>query len=190
MKFTKRSAGITAAVVLAGGIAAATTTSAFAASHGSSRTAAAKAAHGKGKGHRKAVAERALLLHSLHGESTVKGKDGAVVVREWQVGKVTAASGTSLTVLSSDGTSWTWTESAQTKMRGQGKDTAVKVGDEVLVRGTKSGAVNDADAVLDPGAAKIAKWEAAHSGAKAGRTGHGKADGSQPSGQPTTAASS
>jgi hypothetical protein len=121
-------------------------------------------------------------LKAEHGERTVKGKDGTTVVHEWQVGKVTAVSGTSLTVLSADGTSWTWTESAQTHTRGQGKDTKVKVGDEVAVRGVKAGGVNDAKAVLDPGAAKIAKWES-KLGAAQGK--HHKADGSRPNGQGT-----
>lgn len=187
MKFTKRSASVTAAVVLAGGMAAATTTTAFAASHGSAKSAAAKAGHGKGG---KRNGERARLVHALkaeHGERTVTGKDGTTVVHEWQVGKVTAASGTSLTVLSADGTSWTWTESAQTHVRGQGKDTAVKVGDEVLVRGVKDGGGNDAEAVLDPGAAKIAKWESRFGDGKAGQGKHRKTDGSRQGGDGTSA---
>jgi hypothetical protein len=187
MKLTKRGAGITAAVVLAGGLAAATTTSAFAASHSSGKTASAKAGHGKGG---KKGGERARLVHALqaeHGERTVTGKDGTTVVHEWQVGKVTAATGTSLTVLSADGTSWTWTESAQTKARGQGKDTAVKVGDEVLVRGVKANGANEAKAVLDPGAAKLAKWESRLDGAKAANGKRHKTDGSRPGTSGTSA---
>jgi hypothetical protein len=190
MKLTKRTTGIAAAVVLASGLAVATTTSAFADSHGAAKAAAAHAKAGKdgkkaGK-HGKRAGERNRLLHALegeHGQRTVTGKDGTTAVHEWQVGKVTAASGTSLTVLSSDGTSWMWTESSQTRTRGQGKDTAVKVGDEILVRGLKNGSANDARLVLDPGAAKIAKWEARFGGAKSGQGKHSKPDGSQPTGQ-------
>jgi hypothetical protein len=187
MKLTKRTTGIAAAVVLASGLAVATTTSAFADSHGSAKTAAAGHAKAGKDGqkagrHGKRAGERKLLLHAQHGESTVTGKDGTAVVHEWQVGKVTAASGTSLTVVSADGTSWTWTESSQTRTRGQGKDTAVKAGDEILVQGLKNGSANDARVVLDPGAAKIAQWEA-RLGAKSGQGKHHKADGSQPTGQ-------
>jgi hypothetical protein len=190
MKLTKRTTGIAAAVVLASGLAVATTTAAFADAHGSANTAAAHSAHGKngkdGKDGKKAGnGKRNRLLHTQHGQRTVTDKDGTTVVHEWQVGKVTAASGTSLTVVSADGTSWTWTESSQTRTRGQGKDTAVKVGDEILVQGVKSGAANDARVVVDPGAAKIAKWEARFGAAKSGQGKHHKADGSQPTGQPS-----
>lgn len=182
MKLTKRSTGIAAAVVLASGLAVATTTSAFAASHGSAHAAAGHAKAGKkADKNGKRAGERERLLDAQHGERTVTGKDGTTVVHEWQVGKVTAASGTSLTVLSADGTSWTWTESSQTRTRGQGKDTAVKVGDEILVQGLKNGTAKDARVVVDPGAAKIAKWEA-RLGAKSGQGRHHKADGSQPTG--------
>jgi hypothetical protein len=170
MKLSKKSGGIAVAVVMAGGITAASATAAFAAPAGTPHTkpvakttdktekktaekdAAQDAAHtAKHKG------GHARFLTGTHGEKTVKGKDGKTVTHEWQVGKVTAASATSLTVKSSDGVSWTWTTSAGTKVHSP-KHAAPKVGDEVLVEGVKSGTVNDARVVLDPGQAQIAKW--------------------------------
>jgi hypothetical protein len=184
MKLTKRSTGIAAAVVMAGGLAAATSTSAFAAApHTPAKPTAdkdGKADHdkdAKGKKGDKDGDEHSRFLHGTHGERTVKGKDGKTVVHEWQVGKVTSASGTNLTVLSSDGTSWSWTGSAQTRVVGQGKGTTVKVGDEVLVEGVKAGTANDARVVLDPGAAKIAQWQAdKDDAAKPGKGKHRKVD--------------
>ena len=150
MKLSKKGGGIAVAVVMAGGIAAATTTSALAAPAGTPHVA--PAAKGAAK-HDK----RARFLTGLHGERTVKDKDGKTVTREWQVGKVTAASGSSLTVTSGDGVSWTWTTSSDTKVRSP-KHAAPKVGDQVLVEGVKSGAANDARVVVDPDQAKVAKW--------------------------------
>jgi hypothetical protein len=171
MKLSKKGGGIAAAVVMAGGIAAATTTSAFAAPAGTPHaTPAAKGAEKDKKDadhtahHKKG--RHARFLTGTHGEKTVKDKDGKTVTREWQVGKVTAATATSLTVTSSDGVSWTWTTSSQTKTHSP-EHAAPKVGDEVLVEGVKSGTANDARVVVDPDQAKVAKWLAHQQGEKA-----------------------
>lgn len=174
MNIIKKRSAIVAAVVLATGVTVAGTTSAFAASSGSSASAASTSAKGvKTKAAKdRAKDERAMFVRGSHGERTVKGKDGAWVTREWQVGKVTAVSGTSVTVVSGDGTSWTWAAGATTKVHDdETKATlsAVQVGDEVLVAGTQTGGVNDATVVADPGQAKIQKWEQAAQKAQAKR---------------------
>jgi hypothetical protein len=164
MKLSKKGGGIAAAVVMAGGLAAATTTSAFAAPSGASHTApVAKSTQkkdadkddAKDKAHKHG--RHALFLHGTHGQKTVKDKDGKTVIHEWQVGKVTAATATSLTVKSSDGVTWTWTISAETKVHSP-KHAAPKVGDQVLIEGVKSGTANDARVVIDPDQAQLAKW--------------------------------
>jgi hypothetical protein len=183
MKLSKKSGGIAVAVVMAGGITAASTASAFATPAGTphttpvAKTTAEKAADkdaAKDAAHKaKHKGWHALFLTGTHGEKTVKGKDGKTVTHEWQVGKVTAASATSLTVKSSDGVSWTWTTSATTKVHSP-KHAAPKVGDEVLVEGVKVGTANDARVVLDPGQTAIAKWTQKADGQEKGKPDAGK----------------
>ena len=172
MKLTKKRGGIIAAAVLAVGVTAAGTSTAFAdSSSGNAKsTASAHSAKAKAEAKRDARAIRARFLHGEHGEATVQGKDGAFVTREWQVGKVSAVNGQTVTVVSGDGASWTWTAGTNTKVRTDGKKAdlgSVKAGDEVLVEGVKSGAANDARVLLDPGQAKIQKWETAAKNAQA-----------------------
>jgi hypothetical protein len=89
-----------------------------------------------------------------HGEAVVRDKDGKLITVDRQRGSVTAASATSLTVKSSDGTSWTWTIDKDTKVRGPNLKTepasSVKVGNTVAVGGQRSGDTRTARAVIDP----------------------------------------
>ena len=91
--------------------------------------------HGRGPGkgmHRGRV---------LHGEATVKAQDGTFTVVVTQVGEVTAASATSITVRSEDGYSSTWVLTFATEVR-EGREEAeigdIDVGDTVHVRGEKT----------------------------------------------------
>lgn len=90
----------------------------------------------------------------LHGERVVKDKDGKIITIDGQRGAVTAASATSLTVKSDDGTSWTWTITKDTKVRGTDLKTepatSIKVGDTVAVGGQRTGNTRTARAVIDP----------------------------------------
>lgn len=101
----------------------------------------------------------------LYGEAVSAGKDGKKHYHVWQHGKVTSVSASSLAVRSTDGTTWTWTVNDDTKVRSTGvggdKDDKgdkgdkteigdVKVGDEVLVAGTRSGSTRTAIRVIDP----------------------------------------
>lgn len=89
-----------------------------------------------------------------HGEAVVRDKDGKLITVDRQRGSVTAASATSLTVKSSDGTSWTWTIDKDTKVRGANLKnepaSSIKVGDPVAVGGQRSGDSRTARAVIDP----------------------------------------
>ncbi|GAA1958741.1 hypothetical protein [Catenulispora subtropica] len=139
MKLTKKSGGVVAAVVMAGGLTAASATSAFAdaPAHSSKSVPAAKT-H-KGLHHRL----------GMHGERTVKGKDGKTVVHEWQAGVVTAVSGDTVTVKSTDGFTLTWTLDSTTKVHAGTQGAKAKVGDKVLVEGVKSGSANQARVLID-----------------------------------------
>ncbi|MFD0732435.1 hypothetical protein [Planotetraspora mira] len=120
---------------------------------GTAKTAPDKAMEGKAKG----VARpgwRALKRKGLgvHGEATVKKKDG-FVVRTWQRGDVTGAVAGSVTVKSADGTSWTWKVGDGTRVRKDGKkvDAAeLTTGDTVFVAGTRAGDTRTSVVVVAP----------------------------------------
>jgi hypothetical protein len=91
----------------------------------------------------------------LHSESAVEDREsGEVTYRAGQVGEVTAASDSALTVESSDGVEWKWTLDGDTRIRvendADADASAVEVGDEVAVSGTRDGDVRTAEHVLDP----------------------------------------
>ena len=90
----------------------------------------------------------------LHGERVVKDKDGKIITIDVQRGTVTAASPSSMTVRSSDGTTWTWTLNSNTKVRGaelkKEATSNIKVGNTVAVAGQRTGDTRTARAVGDP----------------------------------------
>jgi uncharacterized protein (UPF0333 family) len=157
----RRRGTVVGAVVLTGVLAAGGATAYAASGSTPSSTSSSSPAKKATKRHR---LERRLARRSLHGQVTVKnGKSGQYVTWEWQRGQVTAASGTSLTVRSTDGTSWTWTATPQAKVTRDGKkiaESALKSGDTVLVEGRQSGSVNDATRIYAPTAAQIAQLKA------------------------------
>ncbi|MGK5555784.1 DUF5666 domain-containing protein [Actinomadura kijaniata] len=112
------------------------------------------------------------MFGALHGEFTVKDKDGKYVLRDVQRGQVTAASATSLTVKSEDGTSWTWTVNGDTRVARNEKITSLKAGDTVRVVGTRSGETRTAAFVGKPPADGDRK--------KGDRRGHWRGDGERP----------
>lgn len=90
----------------------------------------------------------------IHGQVTVKnGKTGEYVVREWQRGQITAVSGSTVTVKSADGTTWTWTTASNTKITRDGKkiaESALATGNKVEILGKQSGSANDATRIFAP----------------------------------------
>ncbi|MEY9963367.1 uncharacterized protein (UPF0333 family) [Streptacidiphilus sp. MAP12-16] len=153
----RRRGTVAGAVVLAGILAAGGATAYAATSSSPAKSTSTAAAKAKAKHHRHAP-------RGVHGQVTVKnGKTGQYVTREWQRGQVTAVSGTTLTVKSADGTTWTWTADPKLKITRDGKKTTESVlasGDTVLVEGNQAGSVNDATRIYAPSAAQIAKWKA------------------------------
>ncbi len=78
----------------------------------------------------------------LHGETVVQAEDGTVT-HVVQRGVVTAISGSTFTVRSSDGFTLTWTRDAETKVRTAPKDETQRplaVGDDVKAHGVRRSA--------------------------------------------------
>ncbi|GAA2620863.1 hypothetical protein GCM10010411_65940 [Actinomadura fulvescens] len=118
-----------------------------------SPTASSSAAPDRHK-HRHPRLHAARGMRGVHGEMTVR-RDGKFVEMAWQRGEVTARTGTSLTVRSADGVSWTWSTSADTKVRKNRAKAAlgdVAGGDQVVVWGDRSGTARTAKIVRVPGA--------------------------------------
>jgi hypothetical protein len=101
-------------------------------------------------GKRKNGARRHLRKNTLHGETTVQGKDGVrtIVV---QRGAVTAVDGRTVSVKSADGYALTWTLGDKVRVRQDKKKVdvaALKVGAQVGLAGAKDGATTTARLVL------------------------------------------
>ncbi|TDC61623.1 hypothetical protein E1200_28550 [Actinomadura sp. GC306] len=88
--------------------------------------------------------ERGFGMHGgrgVHGEATVRDGDAFRVV-SFQHGDITALSGTTLTVKSADGASWTWTVNDDTRIRKDREDIDLKdlaKDDEIRIAGERSG---------------------------------------------------
>jgi hypothetical protein len=112
------------------------------------------AAHGQG-GHGPRAEGRL-----LHGESVAETDDGTYVTSRMQVGEVTAASTTSLTVVSADGFTATYQLVDETNLRrNHTTDAPPQVGDIVRVHATVTGATVTADAVMALSADKAAEMD-------------------------------
>jgi hypothetical protein len=112
-----------------------------------SASASTGAKPGPGKrGPRRRAARNYLRGNTLHGEVTVQTKDGVKTIVV-QRGSVTAVSGTSVTVKSTDGYSLTWTLAAQVTVvqsRKKVATSALKTGEQIGVAGAKNGSADDA----------------------------------------------
>jgi hypothetical protein len=78
----------------------------------------------------------------LHGQLTIRTKDGGVRTVDTQLGAVTAVSSTALTVKSSDGFTMTWVLDGDTKVRkdrGPAKVSDLAVGETVRLAGPAAG---------------------------------------------------
>jgi hypothetical protein len=98
----------------------------------------------RGKG-RKAV-RKYLNKNTLHGEVTVQGKDGTKTILV-QRGSITAVSGSSLTVKSTDGFTLTWKLADKARIVQDKKKvevSALKTGEQVGVAGTKDSSSDNA----------------------------------------------
>ncbi|MFI6522173.1 hypothetical protein ACIBF1_41955 [Spirillospora sp. NPDC050679] len=105
---------------------------------------------GDGKGRHK-MARRGGM--GVHGEATVKTRDGKFALRTWQRGQITAKSGASLTVKSEDGVTWQWTTDGKTRVGKKGAKSSpaqLANGDQVMVMGQREGDTRTAKFVRVP----------------------------------------
>ncbi len=92
-------------------------------------------------------------LRGLHGEFTVRAKDGTFRELAFERGIVVAASGKNVTVRAADGTTWAWTFVTDTIVRKDGARSttaSLATGDPVFVGGPQYGAVRDARLIIIP----------------------------------------
>ncbi|MGH3243828.1 MAG: DUF5666 domain-containing protein [Spirillospora sp.] len=120
--------------------------------HPDGRRPRGKAHDGKGYPGKWHPRRNARPFRGVHGEATVRRKDGFHIAT-WQHGKITAVSSTTVTVLSTDGASWTWTANADTRVRKNREKSELKAlatGDQVLVAGERSGTTRTARMIHVP----------------------------------------
>jgi hypothetical protein len=136
----------------------ATTTPAAGTAHPCARAAAALKAAGHPRAARRAagacrsrVGRLRLLIRGEHGQVTYKAKDGTTKTLAFERGKVTAVSGTAVTVQAADGTSETWHLVSDSVVREGGKKvstSAVAAGQQVFAGGPVVSGADDARLVV------------------------------------------
>ncbi|MFF5263534.1 hypothetical protein ACFY4C_31800 [Actinomadura viridis] len=146
-------AGIGAASLLGVGLYIAVPAASADPSPSPGATASAKPREGhQGKGHWRGHRGRWAADRGVHGEATVKRKDG-FHVRTWQRGEITGRSGANVTVRSADGTVWTWTTDGKTRVRkdaAKSQPSALASGDRVVVVGERTGTTRTAKVIAVP----------------------------------------
>ncbi len=96
----------------------------------------------------------------LHGETVMEDPEtGELVYQVQQQGEVTARGEDTVTVESSDGTTWEWTLTDDTAVHSDDSwdadPSTIEVGDTVMASGTREGDVRTADTIGDPVEAPI-----------------------------------
>jgi ABC-type transport system substrate-binding protein len=129
---------------------------------GAARRCARAAAALKGTGHprlarRAVVACRGrlgrlrLLIRGEHGQVTVRAKGGTTRTLAFERGKVTAVSGTAVTVAAADGTTWTWHLVADSVVRQGGQKVSASrlaAGQQVFAGGPVVNGTDDARLIV------------------------------------------
>lgn len=143
-------------VLAAGGIATGVYLAAPAsagAAHDTAVNAVPAAATAGAAGHPGRLVRLRRAARGVHGQATVRTKNGFAQV-SWQRGRLTGVSGSTLTVRSLDGATWQWTANDKTRVRKDGRKSAVSTlatGDFVLVAGPDgSGGAHTARIVVVP----------------------------------------
>lgn len=123
------------------------------ASAGAPSTEAAMTAFQDGDQHGRHPGRRLRHGAGIHGQATVRTKDGFVQIT-WQRGVLTSTSGGTLGVRSLDGTTWQWKTDGRTRVRKDGRKSdlaGLAAGDFVFVAGTPgAGGSRTARLVLVP----------------------------------------
>jgi hypothetical protein len=118
-------------------------------SAGSSSSAASSAKRPAGKG----ALARLRRLRGIHGEATVRMKNGGFREVAFERGAIQSVSGQDVVVRSADGTTWTWTLASNTLVRDRGAKasaSSLAAGDPVLVAGAESGSTRTAKVIIVP----------------------------------------
>jgi hypothetical protein len=136
----------------------ATTTPAASTAHPCARAAAALKSAGHPRAARRAagacrsrLGRLRLLIRGEHGQVTYKAKDGTTKTLAFERGKVTAVSGTAVTVQAADGTTWTWHLVSDSVVRESGKKVStstVAVGQQVFAGGPVVSGADDARLIV------------------------------------------
>jgi hypothetical protein len=149
------------------GADAATATPAAGTAHPCARAAAALKAAGHPRAARRAagacrsrLGRLRLLIRGEHGQVTYKAKDGTTKTLAFERGKVTAVSGTAVTIQAADGSTGTWHLVSDSVVRESGKKVSastVAVGQQVFAGGPVVSGTDDARLiVIRPAAASSA----------------------------------
>ena len=92
-----------------------------------------------------------LLIRGEHGEVTYRAKDGTSKTLAFERGKVTAVSGTAVTVAAADGTTWTWHLVGDSVVRQDGKKVSafsLAAGQQVFAGGPVVTGTDDARLIV------------------------------------------
>jgi hypothetical protein len=151
-----------ALAVSASGPAGASSAGASPAGASPARPCARAAAALRAAGHPKVAARAAavcrgrlgrlrLLLRGEHGQVTYKAKDGTTKTLAFERGKITAISGTAVTIAAADGTTWTWHLAGDSVIRQQGQKVgaaSLAVGQPVFAGGPVVSGSDDARLIV------------------------------------------
>ena len=92
-----------------------------------------------------------LLIRGEHGQVTFRAKDGTTKTLAFERGKVTAVSGTAVTVAAADGTTWTWHLVSDSVVRAGGQKvsaSSLAVGQQVFAGGPVVNGADDARLIV------------------------------------------
>ena len=92
-------------------------------------------------------------LRGIHGEFTVRKRDGGFRQIAFERGVIIAVNDKNVTVRAADGTTWVWTLTSKTsvvKNRAKATPSTLATGDRLFVGGPESGSVRDARLIFVP----------------------------------------
>lgn len=158
-KLSTGAAAATVAALLTGGAALLSSGAGAVPASGTSSTASAQTSGARTNGAQTygAQAPRRRAPRGIHGQATLRLRDGTFADRAWQRGSIAAKTENTITVRSADGATWTWAVADGTRFRRDGRAadlTTIGVGDDVVVTGTPAtGGPGEptAAAVIEPG---------------------------------------
>jgi hypothetical protein len=119
---------------------------------GGSPSPSASAKQKPGQQNKQQRLKKRAMRAGVHGQATVRRKDGFVQV-SWQRGQVTAKKSGTVSVRSLDGTTWQWHTDGKTRVRKDGQKSALAdlaVKDFVVLTGTDASGAHTAKLIVVP----------------------------------------